>query len=109
MRVVYDETAKAPLMPRRRTRAQSRVLYLRAMSWIGLGWLLRIGSTALAFYAAYQVPDGRLLIFDAHWISRVLPPRRSLKQSLAPFFEQNGIELKERFLEAFLEHNGLRS
>jgi hypothetical protein len=56
-----------------------------------------------------EVPSGRLLMFDADWNPRVLPPRSSLKRSLAPFFEQNGIQLKERFLEAFLEHNGLRS
>ena len=47
------------------------------------------------------------MYFDESWRSTTLPQRTSIKQTLAPFFAQNGIELRSSFFEDFLEHNGL--
>jgi hypothetical protein len=38
----------------------------------------------------------------------VLRERGTLRASLAPFLEQNGIKLKQTFFGALAEHNGLR-
>jgi len=56
-----------------------------------------------------EAPKGRLLIFDEHWASRVLPPKTTLTKSLEPYLRQNGLKIKESFWEAFVEHNNLRS
>jgi len=53
-------------------------------------------------------PSSRLVVFDDDWSPRYLPPRRSLTETLSPFFERNGIVVKETFWEKLLEHNGLR-
>ena len=37
-----------------------------------------------------------------------VPCRRTLTQSLAQFFEQNGIVVRESYWEKVLEHNGIR-
>lgn len=53
-------------------------------------------------------PSSRLVKFDDAWTPCYLPPGRTLTDSLAPFFEQNGIVLTESYWEKILEHNGLR-
>jgi hypothetical protein len=53
-------------------------------------------------------PAGRLLMFGSDWRPTVLPRRATLKRSLAPFLEQNGIRIEETLLDAIAEHNGLR-
>ena len=53
-------------------------------------------------------PPSRLMVFDRQWTPMWLPPGRSLTDSLAPFFSQNGLAVTETFWEKTLEHNGLR-
>jgi hypothetical protein len=53
-------------------------------------------------------PSSRLVKFDDAWIPFYLPQGRTLTESLAQFFEQNGIVLRESYWEKILEHNGLR-
>jgi hypothetical protein len=53
-------------------------------------------------------PSTRLVKFDDAWTPCYLPPGRTLTESLAPFFEENGIVLTESYWEKILEHNGLR-
>jgi len=53
-------------------------------------------------------PSSRLVMFEDDWSLRYLPPQRSLADTLAPFFERNGIVVTETFWEKTLEHNGLR-
>src|SRR5262245_8246672 len=53
-------------------------------------------------------PADRLVIFDQAWRPTLLPSRTTIKKTLAPYFEQNGIQLRQSFLQDFLEHNGLR-
>lgn len=53
-------------------------------------------------------PSSRLVKFDDAWTPSYLPHGRTLTQSLAQFFEQNGIILKESYWQKILEHNGLR-
>jgi hypothetical protein len=53
-------------------------------------------------------PNERLVIFDKAWHPILLPPRTTIKKTLAPYFEQNVIRLRTSFFNDFLEHNGLR-
>ena len=74
--------------------------YLRFCEW---------ANKALPVPLAREMPDGRFLVFDEHWTPRVLPVKPTLTKSLEPYFQQNGVALKENVWEAFLEQNGLRS
>jgi hypothetical protein len=53
-------------------------------------------------------PSSRVVVFDEDWSPRYLAPGRSLADTLAPFFERNGLVVRESFWERTLEHNGLR-
>ena len=53
-------------------------------------------------------PSGRMIVFDKNWDPSCLPLGRTLTKSLAPFFQQNGISVKETYWEKILEHNGVR-
>ena len=55
-----------------------------------------------------RFPSSRLVRFDDAWTPSSLPCRRTLTQSLAQFFEQNGIVVRESYWEKVLEHNGIR-
>ncbi len=56
----------------------------------------------------HSAPKERLIIFDKAWRPIMLPARRTIKKSLTPYFEQNGIQLRTSFVDDFLEHNGFR-
>jgi hypothetical protein len=112
----------------------ARLVILRAGATQGLRWelselvrrsdprqLLVILPTSAENYSAFtkwanevlpqplpaSLPEERLLCFDEAWLPTRLPPRTSITKTLAPFFAQNGIELRSSFFEDFLEHNGL--
>ena len=53
-------------------------------------------------------PAERLVMFDQAWRPILLPAHRTIKRTLAPYFEQNGIRLRSSFVDDFLEHNGFR-
>jgi hypothetical protein len=55
-----------------------------------------------------EFPSSRLVKFEDAWTPCYLAQGRTLTESLAPFFEQNGIVLTESYWEKILEHNGLR-
>ena len=55
-----------------------------------------------------SAPTERLVMFDKAWRPILLPARTTIRKSLAPYFEQNGIRLRTSFTQDFLEHNGLR-
>ena len=81
------------------------ILPLKAADYRGfIEWANSIMPTRLS----EDYPASRLVRFDSGWTPSYLPQGRTLTGSLAPFFEQNGISLKETYWEKILEHNGLR-
>src|SRR5437762_10791663 len=45
-------------------------------------------------------PNERLVIFDKAWRPILLPPRATIKKTLAPYFEQNAIRLRTSFFRS---------
>lgn len=53
-------------------------------------------------------PVTRSVVFNEKWEPSWLPQGQTLTKSLKPFFDQNGLVIKESFWEKFLESNGIR-
>jgi hypothetical protein len=66
------------------------------------------GNSIMPVPLPESCPSSRLVKFDDAWTPSYLPQERTLTRSLAQFFEQNDIVIKESYWEMVLENNGLR-
>ena len=81
------------------------ILPLKAADYRGfIQWANSIMPTRLS----EDYPTSRLVKFDSDWTPSYLPQGRTITESLRPFFEENGIVLRESYWEKILETNGLR-